>query len=60
MASDPIEGIVRMDVCRFDALLLLENGICDFSHWLEGERNNASDSLSRDFDIDDEKLTLLL
>ena len=59
-ASDPIEGIVRMEVCRFDALLLLENEICDFSQWLEGAKNNVSDSLSRDFDIDNEQLTLLL
>jgi hypothetical protein len=59
-SPDPIEGIVRMDVCRFDALLLLENEICDFSQWLKGEENNVSDSLSRDFDIDDDKLTSLL
>ena len=49
-----------MVVCRFDALLLLENEICDFSQWLEGDKNNVSDSLSWDFDINDEKLTLLL
>ena len=41
-------------------MLLLENGVKNYSQWFEGKANDVSDSLSRDDDRSDEELTNLL
>ena len=58
--EDPIQATIRIEVARKHAMLLLENGIKNYSQWFEGKANDVSDSLSRDDDRSDEELTNLL
>ena len=41
-------------------MLLLENGIKNYSQWFKGSLNDVSDALSRDDDRSDEELTNIL
>jgi hypothetical protein len=57
---DKIQSEVRAEVCRKHAEMMLENNLCEYSQWLEGESNNVADSLSRDDNVPDKELTHLL
>ena len=58
--EDPIHADVRREVCRKHAEMMMDEGICEYSQWFEGGKNNIADSLSRDDNVPDEKLTHLL
>jgi hypothetical protein len=42
-----INAAVRNEVCRKDALTMMENEICDYAQWFEGKKNMVADMLSR-------------
>ena len=58
--SNNIEAKVRNEAARKHASLFIDGGVMEYTQWFEGESNNVSDSLSRDFHINDNELTLLL
>ena len=58
--EDPIQATIRIEVARKYAMLLLENGIKNYSQWFKGSLNDVSDALSRDDDRSDEELTNIL
>jgi hypothetical protein len=58
--SNNIEAKVRNEAARKHASLFINEGVMEYTQWFEGKSNNISDSLSRDFHIDDNRLTLLL
>jgi hypothetical protein len=58
--SNNIEAKVRNEAARKHASLFIDEGVMEYTQWFEGKSNNISDSLSRDFHIDDNELTLLL
>ncbi len=58
--SNGIEGTVRNEAARKHASLFIDAGVMEYTQWFEGKSNNVSDSLSRDFHINDNELTLLL
>ena len=54
---DECDFQARTKIARKIANLMLENNTCLYSQWFPGEANAVADSLSRDFDIKDKKLT---
>ena len=58
--GDPTQAAVRAEVCRKHAMMMLENDLCEYSQWLEGDKNNVADSLSRDDNVPNHILTSLL
>ena len=58
--SNNIEAKVRNEAARIHASLFIDEGVMEYSQWFEGMSNKVSDSLSRDFHIDDNKLTKIV
>jgi hypothetical protein len=56
----PIQATIREQVCRFQATLIMEAGLCEYSQWIQGTSNPIADSFSRDHNVPDQTLTKLL
>jgi hypothetical protein len=48
-----IQATVREEVCRFQATLLMEAGLCEYAQWIQGTSNPVADSFSRDHNVPD-------
>jgi hypothetical protein len=51
---------VQLTTARHLAYIIIESKCCLYSQWFPGEENTVSDSLSRDFHIDPDHLSILL
>eukprot|EP00957_Ditylum_brightwellii_P138044 10524181-Ditylum_brightwellii.AAC.1 len=60
LTDDPVQVIVRLEVCRRQAIRMMRNGIKDYSQWFPGKDNNISDTLSLNDDWKDKELTHIL
>ena len=58
--SNNIEAKVRNEAARIHASLFIDEGVMEYSQWFKGISNKVSDSLSRDFHINDNKLTKIV
>jgi hypothetical protein len=52
-----VNAEVRNEVCREDALTMMENEIGDYAQWFPGKKNVVADALSWDDDRTDSELT---
>ena len=58
--SDPIKETIRLEIARTHASQLTNHDIKEYSQWLPGKKNNLTDLLFRDFDLDDAKISKYL
>jgi hypothetical protein len=59
LKEDPIQATVRLEVARMHAMHYITHSIREYSQWITDEANVVADSLSRNNDRTDSKLTNL-
>jgi hypothetical protein len=55
--SEDNEKLLLLKIARHLANLLIDNNICLFSQWIQGEKNQVADELSREQTMSDDDLT---
>ena len=60
LGEDPVQAVVRSEVCRDDAKWKLGFGVKDYSQWFPGDQSEVADALSRDNDRTDKELIKIL
>ena len=58
LGDNPIQATVRLKAARLHTMHYTTIGIREYSQWFKGEANVVADTLSRDNDRSNNKLTL--
>ena len=54
---NPKEATIRLKIARKHASHFTHHDIKEYSQWFPAKKNNVADTLSRDFDLDDAKIS---
>jgi hypothetical protein len=54
---NPKEATIRLEIARKHASHFTHHNIKEYSQWFPGKKNNVANALSRDFDLDDAKIS---